>query len=153
MFLKKNIDARDVDTKRAIYEIGVEKVNLAEVFESLQERTTTEESSEPREAVRFKQISPYPFVVRDIALWIGGTDEGLETGTIADAVREVIKKSAGDLLVSVRLFDTFEKDARVSLAFRLVFQSPERTLTDEEVNYQMWQVTQALGEGTGFEVR
>ena len=55
----------------------------------------------------------------------------------ADAVAEVLRAAAGDLLESVTLFDVYrgagiDEGAR-SLAYRLRFCSPERTLTDEEV--------------------
>ncbi len=50
------------------------------------------------------------------------------------------------------LFDRFEKADKVSLAFRLIFQSAERTLTDEEVNMLMEKVYAALKE-KGFEIR
>ncbi|MEK7091849.1 MAG: hypothetical protein AAB900_02560, partial [Patescibacteria group bacterium] len=49
-------------------------------------------------------------------------------------------------------FDTFAKEGKKSLAFRLVFQSAERTLSDEEANQAMNQVILAL-ETKGWEVR
>ncbi len=90
-------------------------------------------------------FSAYPFIVRDIALWtLVGTDR---TG-----VEEMIRGNAGELLVRLDLFDRFEKEEKVSLAFRLVFQSDERTLTDEEVHGIMGRVSKALTKA-GFEVR
>ncbi len=55
----------------------------------------------------------------------------------ADVVAEALRAAGGDLLESVVLFDVYrgpaiEEGAR-SLAYRLRFCSPERTLTDEEV--------------------
>jgi phenylalanyl-tRNA synthetase beta chain len=55
----------------------------------------------------------------------------------ADAVADALRAAGGDLLESVTLFDVYrgpgmDEDAR-SLAYRLRFCSPERTLTDEEV--------------------
>ena len=67
---------------------------------------------------------------RDIALWVGG-------GELAYDVEAAIAHSAGDLLVRLSLFDTFTKDSRTSYAFRLVFQSFDRTLTDTEVTTHM----------------
>ena len=49
-------------------------------------------------------------------------------------------------------FDVFKKDGKISYAFRLVFQSPERTLTDDEINKIMNAVTEELSSN-GFEVR
>jgi len=72
--------------------------------------------------------SPYPSITRDIAVWIPLT-------TSSDALQLILQKHAGELLIRVpRLVDKYEKDGRVSYAYRLIFQSYERTLTDEEVN-------------------
>lgn len=90
-------------------------------------------------------FSLYPFVVRDIALWVQG-------GVSVEEVHDVIRHTAGNLLVRLEQFDTFSKDGRTSYAFRLVFQSNERTLTDEEVNGWMSAVSEAL-VAQGFEVR
>ena len=85
----------------------------------------------------YKPFSIYPFVLRDIALWCpSGTDVGL--------TKSHIEKEAGELLKRVVLFDEFQKDGRNSQAFRLVFESPERTLTDIEINAVMEKITAAL---------
>jgi phenylalanyl-tRNA synthetase beta chain len=68
------------------------------------------------------------------------------------AIEDLIHKNAGELLARLDQFDRFEKEGRVSYAFRLVFQSMERTLTDDEVNGVMEGVTKAL-TAQGFEVR
>lgn len=94
----------------------------------------------------YEPFSPYPFMLRDIAVWVPAekTQEG---------VLSVITKHAGDLLVRTTLFDVFEKEGRTSYAFRLVFQSYEKTLTDDEVNVIMDAITNELNEQDGFEVR
>ncbi|MBU6388263.1 phenylalanine--tRNA ligase subunit beta [Patescibacteria group bacterium] len=93
----------------------------------------------------YKPFSVYPFVVRDIALWV-------PHGTEAAAIENAIRTHAGELLVRLDQFDTFEKERRVSYAFRLVFQSEERTLTDEEVSGIMEKISAAL-RAAGYEVR
>ena len=94
---------------------------------------------------RYQPFSRYPFIVRDIAMWIpGGVDENEVLG--------LIQREAGELLVHEALFDRFEKDGKVSLAFRLVFQSFDRTLTDEEANQHMKGI-QATLESKGLEIR
>ncbi len=93
----------------------------------------------------YQKISPYPFVLRDIALWV---PENVEDKTVA----EIIKKNSGELLAKIDLFDVFKKDVKISYAFRLVFQSQERTLTDDEINKIMNAVTEELSSN-GFEVR
>ena len=88
---------------------------------------------------KFKKFSPYPFIARDIAVWV---DESVN----ATDIEKVLKEIAGHLLVRITLFDEYKKDARISYAFRLVFQSPDRTLTNEEVNTIMSNVTAKVTE-------
>ena len=51
------------------------------------------------------------------------------------------------------LFDEFKKDGKTSYAFRLVFQSYDRTLTDQEVNEVMNTITEKITEQEGWQVR
>lgn len=95
--------------------------------------------------VSYQPLSVYPFVLRDIALWV--SEE-----TTAKDVEALISKHAGSDLVRVTLFDEFKKENKVSFAFHLVFQSNERTLSDEEVTANMMRVVDAMVE-KGFEVR
>lgn len=94
---------------------------------------------------RYQTFSKYPFIVRDIALWV-------PESTSAETVLSIIRDSAGDLLIRSSLFDEFKKDGRVSYAFRLVFQSFDKTLTDSEVNERMDSVNTAV-RAQGWEVR
>src|SRR3989338_8178223 len=84
---------------------------------------------------RYHSFSKYPFIVRDIALWT-------PAGTEPETVLSIIRAQAGQLLVRSELFDRFEKGEKTSLAFRLVFQSFEKTLTDEEVKAVMEKVNE-----------
>ena len=93
----------------------------------------------------YQPFSLYPFITRDIALWV---PKGVETKEIENSIRD----NASDLLLHLDQFDSFEKEGRVSFAFRLVFQSFDRTLTDDEVNGIMQKVTEAL-TAKGYEVR
>lgn len=102
---------------------------------------------EPRhyELGPYQPFSAYPFVLRDIALWV-------PIGTDATHTMAYIQESAGELLRRIDLFDEFVKEKRISYAFRLVFSSSERTLTDEEVNTMMANVSAALTQ-RDYEVR
>jgi phenylalanyl-tRNA synthetase beta chain len=95
--------------------------------------------------VTFASYSQYPFVSRDIALWA-------EEGVTVESIDALIHETAGDLLLHSTLFDEFHKDGKVSYAFRLVFQSFDRTLTDEEVGEVVENVTEVL-QKSGFTVR
>jgi phenylalanyl-tRNA synthetase beta chain len=95
---------------------------------------------------RYTRWSPYPFVLRDIAVWV-------PKDIAADTVLCTIREQASNLLVRADQFDTYEKDDRVSYAWHLVFQSYEQTLTDLDVNEVMKKVTKALEKTKDWEVR
>ncbi len=94
----------------------------------------------------YEPFSLYPFALRDIAVWT-------PAGTPPDLIEKLITDAAGSLLVRSDSFDTFEKDGRISYAFRLVFESPLKTLSDTELVPVMEAVTKALNDRDGFEVR
>jgi phenylalanyl-tRNA synthetase beta subunit len=51
------------------------------------------------------------------------------------------------------MFDKFTKENRTSYAFRLVFQSKDRTLTEDEINAVMNPIYETLKAQAGFEIR
>jgi phenylalanyl-tRNA synthetase beta chain len=75
------------------------------------------------------RISPFPPALIDVALVVG-------SGTPAAQVQDALVAGAGDLLESVRLFDVYAGAQlgadRKSLAYKLAFRAPDRTLTVEE---------------------
>ena len=94
----------------------------------------------------FKMWSLFPFITRDVAVWV-------EEGGTSENVAKIIKENAGDLVVrGPELFDQFKKDEKISYAFRLVFQSYDRTLTDAEVNEIMNKINKKIEE-QGWQVR
>ena len=67
---------------------------------------------------------------RDLA-FVVGSEQTLTAAQIEAALRQ----EAGPLLRQLVLFDVFRfPDGRSSLAWRLLFQAEDRTLTDDEVN-------------------
>jgi phenylalanyl-tRNA synthetase beta chain len=101
----------------------------------------------------YKKISHYPRSVRDIALFVPPEIQ-------PEYVADILKKSAGELLVMEPvLFDIFEKKdesgkpVKKSLAFRLVFQSHEKTLNEEDITAEMTQVLDAIKKEKDWEVR
>jgi len=99
---------------------------------------------------RYKKISPYPFMVRDIAVFV---PESVQDTTVWEVIQQGVSESrANDLLVRHALFDTFKKDGKTSYAFRLVFQSMERTLTDDEANGIMEKIYAGM-KAKNWEVR
>jgi phenylalanyl-tRNA synthetase beta chain len=75
------------------------------------------------------QFSTYPPALIDVALVV-------DAATPAAQVRDALVAGAGPLLETVRLFDVYESEqlggGRKSLAYKLTFRAPDRTLTVEE---------------------
>ncbi|MGH8981717.1 MAG: hypothetical protein ACRDWE_11990, partial [Acidimicrobiales bacterium] len=75
----------------------------------------------------------------------------------AAAVRDGIERAGGELLESVTLFDVHRGPAVAegsrSLAYRLRFCAPDRTLTDEEVGALRQAVVDAVAAGSGATLR
>lgn len=94
----------------------------------------------------FKMWSAYPFITRDIAVWV---PEEVKAETLSDIYKEL----GTELLQGEpRLVDSFTKNGKTSYAFRLIFQSFDRTLTTEEINTIMHKITKKI-TSLGFEVR
>ncbi|HEY0979374.1 MAG TPA: phenylalanine--tRNA ligase subunit beta, partial [Candidatus Paceibacterota bacterium] len=121
-----------------VMELDLGKLNLEKLGEDYAPRSVRMGAYRP--------FSAYPFALRDIAVW---TPEGTAESEVANA----IVKEAGDLLVRIDLFDRFEKEGRTSFAFRLVFESQERTLSDADLDPAMERMTEALNAREGWEVR
>lgn len=92
----------------------------------------------------FAPISIYPFILRDIAVWITDGDAG--------SIPAIVRTHGGPLVARIDLFDTFTKEGRTSYAYHIVFQSHEKTLSDEEVGVIMKNIEDEIRE-KGWEVR
>ena len=125
---------------------GIFEINFDEVLKKLPQPKTYESIGEEQKKIVYQPISPYPFVLRDIAVWV---PKDVQEGEVL----KVIKKEAEELLMRTTLFDTYGKDGKVSYAFRLVFQSNEKTLTDDEINKIMENITKKLESKADWEVR
>jgi phenylalanyl-tRNA synthetase beta chain len=98
----------------------------------------------------YRKISPYPFIARDIAVFV---PESIQADTVWLAIEKGIANAgASGLLGRHSLFDTFKKDSKVSYAFRMVFQSMDKTLTDNEANKIMEKINLEV-KGKSWEVR
>jgi len=90
---------------------------------------------------RSQPLPRFPGVERDLAVVVEDT-------VAAGAVLASIKELAGDLLEHVRAFDEYRgaqvSEAHKSIAFTLTFRSPERTLTDAEVDKVMSEIKLGL---------
>ncbi|HJN62894.1 MAG TPA: phenylalanine--tRNA ligase beta subunit-related protein [Candidatus Paceibacterota bacterium] len=125
------------EIKNGILLAKIDEEKLAEVssYNDLSDDLTT--------ANKFVHISPYPFVLRDIAVWVS---EGVESTEVSRVISEAAhnKEATGVSIVKLDLFDTYEKDGKVSYAYHLVFQSSKRTLSDNDVNKVMEEVVKQI---------
>ena len=102
------------------------------------------------ERILYDDVITYPANRQDIAVAVG---EDVEVGAMVSAAHE----AAGPELREARPFDVYHGaqvgDERKSVALHLVFQSPSRTLTDEEVAVLRDRIVAALGERFDAELR
>lgn len=92
-------------------------------------------------AMQLRGYSQYPPVERDLAVLAPLMVQ-------ADEVLHLMREAVGELLADAYAFDVYRgkqipPDHR-SIAYRLVFQSPERTLTNTEVDERLFTVLAAL---------
>jgi len=82
------------------------------------------------ETYEVRPVPAFPPVLEDLAVVV---DEDV----LSEQVEAVIRKAGGNLLVDLRLFDLYRGEqvgaGQKSLAYALVYQAPDRTLTDNEV--------------------
>lgn len=92
---------------------------------------------------KYHPIPRFPYIDRDLALVV---DQELEAGKLI----ELIRQKGGKLLSRVEIFDIYRGKQipadKKSVALRLIFQSPERTLKEEEVNTAMNKILKAVQE-------
>ena len=103
----------------------------------------------PRE-LKYQDVVSYPPVRIDLAFAV---PEEVAAGDLIEAARE----AAGDELREMRPFDVYRGEqvgeGRKSVAFSVSFQSPERTLTDEDAAVLRDKIVAALSERFGAELR
>jgi phenylalanyl-tRNA synthetase beta chain len=119
-----------------VYEIK-EKVLCSELdFDIISEKGTDKRA--------YRAIPRYPAVIRDFSFYV---DDSIPVGSLIEII-----KGVSPLIISVGVFDIFKKEVR-SIAFRVVFQSYEDTLTDEAVNDLQQIIIDRLTEREGIKLR
>ena len=80
--------------------------------------------------IKYKEISKYPSIVKDLAFVVS-------VDTTSKELVDTIKKSGGKLLTNIDVFDVYKGENvganEKSIAYSLTFSDPTRTLSDEEV--------------------
>jgi phenylalanyl-tRNA synthetase beta chain len=106
--------------------------------------------AEAREPVAYEDVISYPAVRQDLAFVV---PEEVEAGELVDAARE----AAGPELRQVEIFDVYRGEqvgeGKKSIAFSVAFQSPERTLSDEDAAALRQKIADALAERFGAVLR
>jgi phenylalanyl-tRNA synthetase beta chain len=102
------------------------------------------------ERILYQDVITYPALRRDIAVVV---DETVEAGEITGLIR-----AAGSSdLQEAAVFDVYRGDqvgaGRKSVAVRLTFQSPERTLSDDEAAVLVERILATLHDSVGAELR
>jgi phenylalanyl-tRNA synthetase beta chain len=97
-----------------------------------------------------RPVPSFPPVKEDIAVIV---DENVS----AAQVQAAIEASGGNLLASITLFDLFRGEqigaGKKSLAYRLTYQAPDRTLTDAEVAKVRARIVKKLSDELGAVLR
>lgn len=111
---------------------------------------------------RFVPFSRHPECYKDVSFWLRSTSAAGGNSARANVhdfhendVMEIIRSVAGDVVEDVRLVDEFThpKTGRRSMCYRINYRSLERTLTNAETNRMHEEVTKALVERLGVEIR
>ena len=80
--------------------------------------------------MKYKEISKYPNIKKDVAFIVNKDVESKEIET-------VIKKSSGSNLIQIEVFDVYTGENvgknEKSIAYSLTFNDSKKTLTEEEV--------------------
>jgi phenylalanyl-tRNA synthetase beta chain len=128
---------------RSRFELGDSPVSAAELdLQSVLEAAP--------ERVAIVPVPAFPPVLEDLAFMVG---EEVPAGEVESQLRA----AGGPLLSQVRLFDVFRGEqigeGRKSLAYSLVYQARDRTLTDEEIAELRSAIVARLENALGAKLR
>ncbi len=148
--IKRELQAPDLSYDTVSTKPYIVEINFDELIDKLDRPSNFVPLQQGSDLHRYKSVSPYPHIVRDIAVWVKSTVSW-------DDLLAVVNDRKDELVIRVDAFDTFAKTfedgtQKTSYAFRMVLQSYEKTLTDEEANTSADKVYTALKE-KGWEIR
>ena len=123
-----NIARHNVDSKSKdeIFYLEVELSRLAPYFKDY------ELSNETNKFVKYSDISEFPSSTRDLSVLVGRIED-------IEKVSKIIDDHNASILVVRFLFDFYENKEKneIKVAYRLIFQSKENTLSDKDVDKEM----------------
>jgi len=149
--------------KQAEIKIGREQIgHLGEISSDLRKKLEIKERvflydvdfeklmSIASEEKEYRPISPYPVCLRDLAVLV-------PLKTKFSEVLNIIASAGGKLVRDIDLFDTYSgkniPKSKENLAFHIVYQSYEKTLSSEEVDKLHQKIVKALEKNPNWEVR
>src|SRR5699024_2359579 len=98
----------------------------------------------------FNQIPRYPAVARDVAFIL---DEHVP----ASEVQRLIEQHGAPIVKDVHVFDVYKgenlPEGKKSIAYNLIYQDPNKTLKDEEVDKSFKDIIEKVNEEFGAYVR
>ncbi|MFA8341530.1 MAG: phenylalanine--tRNA ligase subunit beta [Rhodothermaceae bacterium] len=101
-------------------------------------------------AKRFDELLKYPKMLRDFGVVVDKTVKSSE-------IEKFIRNNSSKLLKDVKLFDIFESDNlgkdKKSLAYQLEYFDYNKTLTDEEVDKDFWNIIEKVKSKFNAELR
>ena len=122
---KKMLDQFNINNKVIIFDGDLQKLS----------------SISDKKIHRFKVISPFPIVTRDIAILV-------KSEIASGKLNSTIKQFGGDILTSVKLFDFYEGkelgNNKKSMGYSLKFQSDKETLNDKIIDKTVQEIIHAL---------
>ncbi|MCD6233834.1 MAG: phenylalanine--tRNA ligase subunit beta [Candidatus Marinimicrobia bacterium] len=121
------------------YPVVILELKLDEIFELR------------KEVFKYKPVSPYPSMTRDISIVV---DKNMESETLMKEIHQKGSKFLKDVVV----YDQFMDDQKLTpgkkaLSYRLWFQSDERTLEDQDVDRIMEKIFNILIRKYGAQLR
>ena len=130
---KKIVDYFEIPEKVILFDIDFEKLSQI--------------ASEEQE---YRPISSYPAAVRDIAILV-------PREVRVEEVLNKIEAAGGGLIRDIDLFDMYEggelPENKKNLAFHLIFQAENRTLSSEEIDKTQNKIIKTLEKNPAWQVR
>ena len=123
--------------------LGIENVVVFDFdFEKLQKLASEEHE--------FRPLSKYPAAIRDLAILV-------PSETRVEEVLNKIEVAGGSLIRDVDLFDIYEgeelPEGKKNLAFHIIYQAEDRTLSSKEIDQMQQKIIKALEEEVEWQVR
>ncbi len=130
---KKILEKFDISENVIVFDIDFEKLQKEAV-----------------EEVEYRPVSPFPAVIRDIAILVPKETKVIE-------LLNIINSTGGDLIRDVDLFDLYEgkplPEGKKNVAFHIIYQAKDRTLTSKEVDKLHQKIIKAIEKNPEWEVR